>query len=426
MSGAATEPADRRQGIVFPGEQKETWTWDDAAQAWYFHRFYDFQPDLNWSNPQVRRRDQEGHGLLAATRRLRLPRRRRTVRPGAGGAWRRSRARRTSPSSTTGARTCSGAGRTRSCCARPTSPATSWPSTAAAGPTGRTTAPTCCSTSSLQRVAVAGSGPRRGRASDRRRSTAPPRCRPMAQWAHVPAQPRRTRPQPADDEQRNDVFRAFAPHEDMQIFSRGIRRRLAPMLGGDRRRMELAYSLMFSWPGTPDDPLRRGNRHGRGSRAARPQRHAHADAMGRQRISRLQLGAAGSAATAGRDQGALRCPAGERPRSAARPGLAAAVVRRAHRDAAGMPARSAAAPARSSTRTCRPRSSSTVSTDPRDRCSCCTISPTGRSPSTSARSRVSTSVRPRCLSDGPYPPPPRRPRDLPLNGYGYRWLRLHG
>src|SRR6185437_4445252 len=32
-------------------------------------------------------------------------------------------------------------------------------------------------------------------------------------------------------EQRNDVFRAFAPREDMQIFSRGIRRRLAPMIG---------------------------------------------------------------------------------------------------------------------------------------------------------------------------------------------------
>ena len=49
------EPADRRQGIVFPGEQTETWTFDDQAQEWYFHRFYDFQPDLNWANPDVRR-----------------------------------------------------------------------------------------------------------------------------------------------------------------------------------------------------------------------------------------------------------------------------------------------------------------------------------------------------------------------------------
>ena len=48
------EPTDRRQGMVFPGEQKETWTYDKTAGAWYYHRFYRFQPDLNISNPRVR------------------------------------------------------------------------------------------------------------------------------------------------------------------------------------------------------------------------------------------------------------------------------------------------------------------------------------------------------------------------------------
>ena len=48
------EPPNRHQGTVFPGEQTETWTFDEQAQAWYFHRFYDFQPDLNWANPAVR------------------------------------------------------------------------------------------------------------------------------------------------------------------------------------------------------------------------------------------------------------------------------------------------------------------------------------------------------------------------------------
>jgi maltose alpha-D-glucosyltransferase/alpha-amylase len=33
--------------------QKPTWTHDREARAWYFHRFYDFQPDLNTSNVQV-------------------------------------------------------------------------------------------------------------------------------------------------------------------------------------------------------------------------------------------------------------------------------------------------------------------------------------------------------------------------------------
>src|SRR5688572_21959389 len=51
---SASEPADVTDGVVFPGVQKTTWTWDDSAEAWYHHRFYDFQPDLNWANPDVR------------------------------------------------------------------------------------------------------------------------------------------------------------------------------------------------------------------------------------------------------------------------------------------------------------------------------------------------------------------------------------
>lgn len=50
---------------------------------------------------------------------------------------------------------------------------------------------------------------------------------------------------------RQTVFDAFAPDEGMRIYGRGIRRRLAPMLDGDRDRLELAYSLLYSLPGTP-------------------------------------------------------------------------------------------------------------------------------------------------------------------------------
>ena len=53
------------------------------------------------------------------------------------------------------------------------------------------------------------------------------------------------------EEQRQTVFEAFGPDQDMQLYERGIRRRLAPMLDGDRRRLELAYSLLFTLPGTP-------------------------------------------------------------------------------------------------------------------------------------------------------------------------------
>jgi maltose alpha-D-glucosyltransferase/alpha-amylase len=53
------------------------------------------------------------------------------------------------------------------------------------------------------------------------------------------------------DEQRQKVFDAFGPERRMQLYQRGIRRRLAPMLGNDRRKLELAFSLLFSLPGTP-------------------------------------------------------------------------------------------------------------------------------------------------------------------------------
>jgi maltose alpha-D-glucosyltransferase/alpha-amylase len=53
------------------------------------------------------------------------------------------------------------------------------------------------------------------------------------------------------DGERREVFDAFGPEKDMQVFGRGIRRRLPTMLGGDMRKIKMAYSLMFSLPGTP-------------------------------------------------------------------------------------------------------------------------------------------------------------------------------
>src|SRR6202035_759769 len=47
------KPPRADTGMVFPGVQKSTWTRDEVAKAWYFHRFYEFQPDLNTSNPEV-------------------------------------------------------------------------------------------------------------------------------------------------------------------------------------------------------------------------------------------------------------------------------------------------------------------------------------------------------------------------------------
>ena len=53
------------------------------------------------------------------------------------------------------------------------------------------------------------------------------------------------------DGEREEVFAAFGPKKSMQLFGRGIRRRLPPMLEGDQKRLRLVYSLLFSLPGTP-------------------------------------------------------------------------------------------------------------------------------------------------------------------------------
>ena len=54
-----------------------------------------------------------------------------------------------------------------------------------------------------------------------------------------------------NDKQQEVIFSTFAPEETMRIYGRGIRRRLAPLLDGNRERIELAFSLMFSIPGSP-------------------------------------------------------------------------------------------------------------------------------------------------------------------------------
>ena len=88
------------------------------------------------------------------------------------------------------------------------------------------------------------------------------------------------------EEQRQTVFQRFGPDPKMQLYDRGIRRRLAPMLG-DRRNMELAYSMLFALPGTP--VIRYGDEIGMGENldVARARSRAHADAVERRAQRRV-------------------------------------------------------------------------------------------------------------------------------------------
>ena len=52
------------------------------------------------------------------------------------------------------------------------------------------------------------------------------------------------------DEERDYMYRAYASDPQMRV-NLGIRRRLAPLLGNDRRKIELLNALLFSLPGTP-------------------------------------------------------------------------------------------------------------------------------------------------------------------------------
>ncbi|MCO5967570.1 alpha-amylase family protein [Actinoallomurus soli] len=53
------------------------------------------------------------------------------------------------------------------------------------------------------------------------------------------------------ESERDEVFAAFAPEETHRVYGRGIRRRLAPMLGNDPRRIRLVLALTLALPGTP-------------------------------------------------------------------------------------------------------------------------------------------------------------------------------
>ncbi len=62
--------------------------------------------------------------------------------------------------------------------------------------------------------------------------------------------------------ERDKVYKVFGPEKNMQLYDRGIRRRLAPMMKNNRKQLELAYSVLMALPSTP--VLRYGDEIGMG------------------------------------------------------------------------------------------------------------------------------------------------------------------
>jgi len=250
------KPRGANKGMVFPGVQKSTWSYDSVARAWYFHRFYDFQPDLNTSNPYVQaeilkimgfwiqlgvsgfRMDAvpfviatKGPGIVKPAEQYDMLRSFREFLQ-----WRQGDAIILAEANVL--------------------PETDLEYFGDDGDRMQMMFNFQANQNLFYALASGDSRPLQ-------KALKSTKVRPAtAQWGqflrnHDELDLGRLTPA-----QRNTVFEAFGPEKEMQLYDRGIRRRLAPMLQGDRRRIELAYSLMFTLPGSP--VLRYGDELGMG------------------------------------------------------------------------------------------------------------------------------------------------------------------
>jgi len=77
-----------------------------------------------------------------------------------------------------------------------------------------------------------------------------PQIPPNCQWALFLRNHDELTLEMVTDEERDYMYRAFA-HDPAMRINLGIRRRLAPLVGNDRRQIELMNALLLSLPGTP-------------------------------------------------------------------------------------------------------------------------------------------------------------------------------
>jgi maltose alpha-D-glucosyltransferase/alpha-amylase len=262
-------PPDRRQGMVFPGEQDETWSYDRTAKLWYYHRFYKFQPDLNIRNPEVREEIKRICSFwlqlgVSGFRMDAVPFIIEETEPGDPKSpmdfafltelrqhvqWRRGDAVLLAEANVEPDQLKRFVGD-------------------AGGSANRIHMLFDFMLNARLMLALARRDPEP--IIDALRDT--PALPVGAQWATFLRNHDEVDLSRLTTEQRHEVFAQFGPEPEMQLYDRGIRRRLAPMLGGDRRRVELAYALQFSLRGTP--VLRYGEEIGMGEDLGLPGRNA--------------------------------------------------------------------------------------------------------------------------------------------------------
>jgi maltose alpha-D-glucosyltransferase / alpha-amylase len=242
---SARKPKNADSGVVFPGVQKSTWNYDKTAKAYYFHRFYDFQPDLNTANPEVQAEILKimGFWLQLGVSGFRMDAVPFVIAK-------------------------KGAGLTRPAeqydMLRAFSEFLTWRKGEAIilaeanvlpdtdlkyfGDSGERLQMMFNFEVNQHLFFALASGDSRPLVKAIRDTKSRPAT---AQWGQFLRNHDELDLGRLTRKQRETVFAAFGPDQDMQLYQRGIRRRLAPMLQGDRRRLELAYSMMMTLPGTP-------------------------------------------------------------------------------------------------------------------------------------------------------------------------------
>jgi maltose alpha-D-glucosyltransferase/alpha-amylase len=239
-------PADGPQGVTFPGEQKGLWTWDRKARQYYLHRFYAHQPDLNVANQAVRNEIARIMGLwlelgVSGFRVDAVPF---LIEPDGLGDDRRVDphdylrdlraflSRRRGDAVLLGEVNLEPAEQRRFF-----------------GDEDGDELHLVFNFWLMQRMYLALARHDAGPLVEAVRDLPPI---PFdCQWATFVRNHDELTLDKLTDAEREEVFAAFGPDPDMQVYGRGLRRRLPPMLGGDERRIRMVYSLLFSLPGTP-------------------------------------------------------------------------------------------------------------------------------------------------------------------------------
>jgi maltose alpha-D-glucosyltransferase/alpha-amylase len=259
------KPKDAHTGMVFPGVQKTTWTYDKVAKAYYFHRFYDYQPDLNIANPLVREEIQKimGFWLQLGVSGFRMDAAPfvielkgiddvKGVDPysyldemRAFLSWRRGDAMMLAEANL-----------------EPKAVSTYFGD----GDRLQMLFNFWLNQRVFLALATESAEP------IQRALTELPPIPATGQWANFLRNHDEIDLGRLTDEERASVMQEMGPEPEMQLYGRGIRRRLAPMLGADSRRLELAYSLLFSLPGTP--VLWYGEEIGMGEDLSLPERNS--------------------------------------------------------------------------------------------------------------------------------------------------------